>query len=170
MFQIDLNGYEKAKEEAQIRSQSRKCTGGSIVDLDVHALAELKSKNISVTDDSDKFVYTSDLNGNYVFPDSEATVLAIRYENKFVTEFSILDIQCRGGYILHIGTLHGKLNVGSRVLLSLDTVRRTALMRNHTGTHVLNFALRELVDESEQKGSLVAPDRLRFDFTAKVKI
>lgn len=87
-----------------------------------------------------------------------------------VTEFSILDIQCRGGYILHIGTLHGKLNVGSRVLLSLDTVRRTALMRNHTGTHVLNFALRELVDESEQKGSLVAPDRLRFDFTAKVKI
>lgn len=43
-------------------------------------------------------------------------------------------------------------------------------MRNHTGTHVLNFALRELVDESEQKGSLVAPDRLRFDFTAKVKI
>ncbi|CAH8611697.1 unnamed protein product [Schistosoma intercalatum] len=206
-LKIDLNGYEKAKEEAQIRSQSRKCTGGSIVDLDVHALAELKSKNISVTDDSDKFVYTSDLNGNYVFPDSEATVLAIRYENKFVesvdsssqmcgiilnktifyaesggqlydhgfitsltdevTEFSILDIQCRGGYILHIGTLHGKLNVGSRVLLSLDTVRRTALMRNHTGTHVLNFALRELVDESEQKGSLVAPDRLRFDFTAK---
>ncbi|RTG85152.1 alanyl-tRNA synthetase [Schistosoma bovis] len=138
-LKIDLNGYEKAKEEAQIRSQSRKCTGGSIMDLDVHALAELKSKNISVTDDSDKFV----------------------------TEFSILDIQCRGGYILHIGTLHGKLNVGSRVLLSLDTVRRTALMRNHTGTHVLNFALRELVDESEQKGSLVAPDRLRFDFTAK---
>ncbi|VDO55828.1 unnamed protein product [Schistosoma margrebowiei] len=203
-LKIDLNGYEKAKEEAQIRSQSKKCTGGSIVDLDVHALAELKSKNISVTDDSDKFVYTSDLNGNY---DSEATVLAIRYENKFVesvdssnqmcgiilnktifyaesggqlydhgfitsltdevTEFSILDIQCRGGYILHIGTLHGKLNVGSRVVLSLDTVRRTALMRNHTGTHVLNFALRELVDESEQKGSLVAPDRLRFDFTAK---
>ncbi|CAH8648927.1 unnamed protein product [Schistosoma rodhaini] len=206
-LKIDLNGYEKAKEEAQIRSQSRKCTGGSIMDLTVHALAELKSKNISVTDDSEKFVYTSDLNGNYVFPDSEATVLAILYENKFVesvdlsnqmcgiilnktifyaesggqlydhgfitsltdevTEFSVSDVQCRGGYILHIGNLHGKLIVGNRVLLSLDSVRRTALMRNHTGTHVLNFALRELVDESEQKGSLVAPDRLRFDFTAK---
>ncbi|CAH8562608.1 unnamed protein product [Schistosoma turkestanicum] len=206
-LKIDLEGYEKAKEEAQTRSQSGKCAGGSVVDLDVHALGELKSKNVSITDDSEKFVYSLDAGGNYVFPDSEATVLAIRYENNFVesidlsgqmcgiilnktlfyaesggqlydhgfitsltdemTEFSIVDVRCRGGYILHIGTLQGKLMIGSKVRLSLDTVRRTALMRNHTGTHVLNFALRELVDESDQKGSLVAPDRLRFDFTAK---
>ena len=53
------------------------------------------------------------------------------------------------------------------VLVKVDEARRKCVMNNHTGTHVLNYALRKvLAAEADQKGSLVAPDRMRFDFTA----
>lgn len=84
-------------------------------------------------------------------------------------EFSVKNVQIRGGYILHIGTVEGTLRVGDEVSLHIDTSRRRLVMNNHTGTHVLNFALRSVLGtEADQKGSLVAPDRLRFDFTNKV--
>lgn len=83
------------------------------------------------------------------------------------TEFTVKNTQVRGGYVLHIGTLYGSLKVGDQVRLFIDEPRRRPVMSNHTATHILNFALRSVLGEADQRGSLVAPDRLRFDFTAK---
>lgn len=82
-------------------------------------------------------------------------------------EFAVTDVQVHGGYVLHLGNLEGNLKVGDAVQCNIDEDRRRTLMSNHTGTHVLNFALRKVLGEADQRGSLVAPDKLRFDFTAK---
>jgi alanyl-tRNA synthetase len=69
------------------------------------------------------------------------------------------------GLTVHRGTLRGRVAVGDRVLAVVDPERRAHTMRNHTGTHVLHRALRDVVGErARQAGSLVHPDYLRFDF------
>ncbi|CAL1544361.1 unnamed protein product [Lymnaea stagnalis] len=82
-------------------------------------------------------------------------------------EFRVRNVQVRGGYVLHIGIVEGVFKVGDTVRLLIDEPRRCAIMKNHTATHILNFALRDVLKETDQKGSLVAPDKLRFDFSAK---
>ncbi len=70
-----------------------------------------------------------------------------------------------GGLIVHRGTLRGKLAVGQAVSAEIDAERRAHTMRNHTGTHLLHRALRNVVgDRARQAGSLVTPDYLRFDY------
>jgi alanyl-tRNA synthetase len=69
------------------------------------------------------------------------------------------------GLIVHRGTLRGRLAVGDSVAAVVDPERRAHTMRNHTGTHLLHRALRNVVgDRAKQAGSLVTPEGLRFDF------
>ena len=73
----------------------------------------------------------------------------------------------KGGKFMHYGKLlKGSLKVGDTVAASIDTVRRAAIRRAHSATHLLDAALvKVLGDHVHQAGSLVEPDRLRFDFT-----
>ena len=73
----------------------------------------------------------------------------------------------KGGKFMHYGKLvKGSLKVGDTVAASIDTVRRAAIRRAHSATHLLDAALvKVLGDHIHQAGSLVEPDRLRFDFT-----
>jgi alanyl-tRNA synthetase len=80
--------------------------------------------------------------------------------------FTVSDTQRPvAGLIVHRGTLHGRFRAGETVEAVVDAERRAHTMRNHTGTHLLHRALRNVVGETaRQAGSLVTPDYLRFDY------
>ncbi|MFD2110234.1 alanine--tRNA ligase [Thiorhodococcus fuscus] len=82
--------------------------------------------------------------------------------------FEVTDTQKKGGGVMiHVGrVLEGSLTVGDRVDARVDAGRRLETALNHSATHLLHAALRQVLGEHvQQKGSLVGPERLRFDFS-----
>ncbi len=80
--------------------------------------------------------------------------------------FLVADTQKRGTAFSHLGQLEkGTISVGDKLAAQVDAPRRNAIRANHSATHLLHAALRKVLGTHvQQKGSLVAPDRLRFDF------
>ena len=81
--------------------------------------------------------------------------------------FRVDDTQKSGKANVHYGSVeHGELRVGDRLEAVVDADRRQAIRLNHSATHLMHAALRQVLGEHvAQKGSLVAPDKLRFDFS-----
>lgn len=172
--------------------------GKTLVKLDVHALSELdqndaipktndefkyglenvKAKVVGIYDGS-KFVDSiEDPSIQYGILLDKTPFYAEQGGQEYDTgklvidgklEFNVANVQVYAGYVLHTGNIvDGKLNVGDEIIATYDELRRWPIRNNHTGTHILNFALREVLgDGVDQKGSLVAPEKLRFDFSHK---
>ncbi|GAA0418297.1 alanine--tRNA ligase [Cocleimonas flava] len=81
--------------------------------------------------------------------------------------FDVKDTQKQGDVYIHYGIVSsGSFGTGDDVMAEVDNERRQAIVLNHSGTHLMHKALRQVLGEHvEQKGSLVTPERLRFDFS-----
>ena len=84
-----------------------------------------------------------------------------------LASFAVRDTQKQGEVYAHIGSMSsGTIQVGDRLNADIDDRRRQAIVLNHSATHLLHAALRQVLGQHvTQRGSLVAPDRLRFDFS-----
>lgn len=81
-------------------------------------------------------------------------------------KMQVTDVQKISSWIIHQGILEGTFKVGEKLQMEINQEQRMATARNHTATHLLHRALRQVLGEhAQQKGSLVEPSRLRFDFS-----
>jgi alanyl-tRNA synthetase len=142
----DFSGYEHVADEARVVALLK---DGATVD------ALQAGEEGEVVLDRTPFYAES---GGQVGDTGELTAGAVR--------FAVADTRKRGTAFSHIGRLSGgALKTGDVVSAQIDNARREHIRRNHTATHLLHAALREILGTHVlQKGSLVAPDRLRFDF------
>ncbi|CAM9177975.1 unnamed protein product [Lampetra planeri] len=135
---VDMGAFEEVKKAAQGKGAGDE----DHIMLDIYAIEELRNKKVPATDDSPKYKYTSDEKGNYEFQQPSATVLALRRDRAFCDE----------------------VTTGQECGVLLD---QTSFYAEQGGqTFDEGYMLRE-DDSAEDRGSLVAADRLRFDFTAK---
>lgn len=189
-FNIAMN---EARERS--RNAQNKQAGGTIL-LDADATSALHKRGILATNDSFKFSLFQDhesvIKAIYTGREFLESVVGrdeigvILETTSFYAEqggqifdtgsiegpfgsFQVSDVQSYGGFVVHIGSFvreTGKFSVGDKVICKVDYNRRKLVAPNHTCTHMLNFALREVLgNHVDQKGSIVLPEKLRFDFS-----
>uniref|UniRef100_A0A1D1Y3G5 Alanine--tRNA ligase n=1 Tax=Anthurium amnicola TaxID=1678845 RepID=A0A1D1Y3G5_9ARAE len=184
---------EEARQKA--RSARNRQVGESIA-MDADATSVLNRKGVAPTDDSSKYIWNQDhgsvIKAIYTGVEFLETASAgadvgiVLESTSFYAEqggqiydtgsidgpfgsFRVTNVQIFGGFVLHIGSFveeTGLLSIGDKVTCKVDHMRRMLIAPNHTCTHMLNFALREVLgDHVDQKGSIVLPEKLRFDFS-----
>lgn len=189
-YQVDEEGFHACMEEQRTRArEAREVTNYMGADVTVY-----ESIDPSVTSefvgyeydeyDSEIIVLTTDSEIVEALTDGQRGTIFVK-ETPFYaasggqtadtgvitvgdSEFQVEDtIKLMGGKIGHVGKVtKGMFKTGDQAHLAIDTERRQASGKNHSATHLLQQALRDVLgDHVEQAGSLVTPDRLRFDFT-----
>lgn len=192
-FTVDDRGYEAALEEARRRSEF-KGVEQAIEAVYREALAAVEGQSVQFTgydNDSDRSELVAIIHDGKLVSELKAPAGgAVRAELVFAktpfygesggqvgdtgvissegAQFGVEDTQRPiSGLVVHRGALtQGSLKLGQVMTLTIDAARRRAIRRNHSATHLLHWALRQVLGpHAQQKGSVVAADRLRFDFT-----
>ncbi|MDF9433860.1 alanine--tRNA ligase [Chromohalobacter israelensis] len=141
-----FTGYERLEDEARVTA---------LVDREGNALAALEAgqHGVVVLDRTPFYGESGGQAGDTGYLEADGM------------RFQVTDTQKQSGHHLHHGVLvEGHLDVGASVTPRVDASLRAATMRNHSATHLLHEALRQVLGEHvQQKGSLVTAERLRFD-------
>ncbi|XP_024966283.1 alanine--tRNA ligase [Cynara cardunculus var. scolymus] len=189
-FNIAMN---EARERSR-NAQNRQAVVAIVMDAD--ATSMLHKRGVATTNDSFKFTWFQDhksvikaiyTGSEYVEHAATGDDVGIILEStSFYAEqggqifdtgvlggssgsFEVCNVQVYGGFVIHLGKItneSGKFCVGDEVICKVDYDRRQLIAPNHTCTHMLNFALREVLgNHVDQKGSIVLPEKLRYDFS-----
>ena len=186
---IDLNGFNSLMDTQKKRSRESSRFETSTSKIDEYKKIKISQINFVGYDllnkkstvvgiiENDKFVNNTNQNGQNLEIITDSTTFypegggqvgdsGIIFNDNF--KFEVRDTQeVIKGIITHIGVLKsGKISIGDKVFNNVDEQNRKDSGRNHTATHLLHSALRKrLGNHVRQAGSLVEPDRLRFDFS-----
>lgn len=181
-FQLDMEGFEREMEAQRDRARAASHFGTEHqLAVDLHSRTDFtgyehledqttvvsmihNGELVSQLNDGDNAVLVVDRTPFYAEAGGQVGDIGIIRSDS--GQFWVSDTQKQGDTYLHIGRWDGgTLRVGDEVVLAVDRVRRGRTALNHSATHLLHAALRQILGEHvQQKGSLVNGDRLRFDF------
>ncbi len=182
-LELDLDQFDKDMEQQRERARSSgNFSSAAIAKLDVDQATQFEGYTEHTTTAKVQSLIVDNQPVSSIAQDQEAILVAsatpfyaesggqvgdtgeIRSRE---TVFKVTDTQKQGDAFLHIGKLiSGALKVDDEITLAIDAARRVAIVANHSATHLMHHALREVLgDHVQQKGSLVNEQMTRFDFS-----
>jgi alanyl-tRNA synthetase len=185
-IKISQEAFDKELEEQKLRSKLQSSMKGDVFGIKGLGLNIKETKFLGYKDYQTKAKILQIVKGNQeakkiskgdeakiildktvFYPESGGQITDTGEIRKGKNIFEVLDTQKSGKVIIHTGKVkEGSFKKSDIVLSKIDTERRLSITRNHTATHLLQAALRKVLGAHvQQQGSLVAQDRLRFDFT-----